>query len=54
MMREHLDLTLAEAVARLTGEHRADIRAYDRIHRQILGMADMLSDGIVAQFPKRF
>ena len=53
MMREHLDLTLAEAVA-LTRDHRADIRAYDRIHRQILGMADMLSDGIVAQFPKRF
>ena len=54
MMREHLDLTLAEAVAHLTRDHRADIRAYDRIHRQILGMADMLSDGIVAQFPKRF
>jgi hypothetical protein len=54
MMREHLDLTLAEAVAHLTGDHRADIRAYDRIHRQILGMADMLSDGIVAEFPQRF
>jgi hypothetical protein len=54
MMREHLDLTLAEAVAHLTRDHRADIRAYDRIHRQILGMADMLSEGIVAQFPKRF
>jgi hypothetical protein len=54
MMREHLDLTLEEAVANLTGDHRTDIRAYDRIHRQILPMADMLSDGIVAQFPKRF
>ena len=54
MMREHLDLTLVEAVAHLTRDHRADIRAYDRIHRQILGMADMLSDGIADQFPKRF
>jgi hypothetical protein len=54
MMREHLDLTLAEAVAHLENDHRADIRAYDRIHRQILRMADMLSDGIAAQFPKRF
>jgi hypothetical protein len=54
MMREHLDLTLAEPAAQLTGDHRADIRAYDRIHRQILGMAEMLSDGIAAQFPKRF
>jgi len=54
MMREHLDLTLAEAVAHLKGDHRADIRAYNRIHGQILSMADMLSDGLVAQFPKRF
>jgi hypothetical protein len=54
MMREHLDLTLKEAVAHLGQRHRTDIRTYDRIHRQILGMADMLSDGIAAQFPKRF
>ena len=54
MMREHLDLTLAEAVAHLEGDHRTSIRTYDLIHRQILKMADMLSDGIAAQFPKRF
>ena len=54
MMREHLDLTLTEAVAHLEQRHRVDIRTYDRIHRQILEMADMLSDGIAAQFPKRF
>ena len=54
MMREHLDLTLTEAVAHLERDHRTDIRAYDRIHRQILTMADMLSDGIAAQFPGRF
>ena len=54
MMREHLDLTLTEAVAHLERDHRTDIRTYDRIHRQILAMADMLSDGIVAQFPNRF
>ena len=54
MMREHLDLTLTEAVAHLERKDRRDIRAYDRIHRQILKMADMLSDGIAAQFPQRF
>jgi hypothetical protein len=54
MMRDHLDLTLKEAVAHLERRHRADIRTYDRVHRQILAMADMLSDGIAAQFPKRF
>lgn len=54
MMREHLDLTLAEAVARLEGRYADDIAAYDRVHTGILAMADMLSDGIVAQFPARF
>lgn len=54
MMRDHLDLTLAEALARLEGRFVDDIAAYDAIHGQILHMADMLSDGIVAQFPGRF
>ena len=54
MMREHLDLTLAEAVARLEGRYTDDISIYDDVHVQILHMADMLSDGIIAQFPAKF
>jgi hypothetical protein len=54
MMREHLDLTLQEASARLNGDWAADIAAYDQIHLQALHMADMLSDGIVSHFPKSF
>ena len=54
MMAGHLEWTLAEASARLNGDWSADIAAYDRIHRDILHMADMLSRGIIAQFPGRF
>ena len=54
MMKTHLDETLKEAVDRLNGRFAADVRDYDAVHRSILEMADMLSDGIVAQFPARF
>ena len=54
MLREHLRLTTAEAVARLEGDWEADVDAYDAIHHHALGMADVLSTGIVKQFPRRF
>lgn len=54
MMKSHLDLTLEEAAARLGGDYAADIAAYDKVHTDILHMADMLSDGIMHQFPRRF
>jgi hypothetical protein len=53
-MTTHLDTTLDEAVARLTGDWTADVAAYDRVHVHILHMADILSDGIIAQFPSAF
>ncbi len=54
MMKAHLDRTLDEAVARLQGRYADDIAAYEAIHADILEMADMLSDGIIDQFPNRF
>jgi hypothetical protein len=54
MMRDHLRLTTNEALARLRGDWPADVAAYDQIHLQALEMADMLSIGIVNQFPRWF
>lgn len=53
-MHRHLALTTQEAVARLQGNWTGDVAAYDRVHVHILHMADMLTAGIVAQFPARF
>ena len=54
MMHDHLNLTNDEAAAQLKSDWKGSIDAYDKIHEQILRMADMLSSGIVAQFPKQF
>ena len=54
MMRDHLDATTREAVARHQADWGADVAAYDAVHVQALAMADMLSSGIIAQFPRLF
>jgi hypothetical protein len=54
MMHRHLKLTTDEAVAELSGKYGASVAAYDQVEQEILGMADMLSTGIIHQFPHRF
>jgi hypothetical protein len=53
-LRTHLRLTTDEAVARIQGNWRADVAAYDKIHVHALHLSDLLAAGIVKQFPKRF
>lgn len=54
MMKGHLDLTLQEAAQQLGGDYAASVATYDQVETEILHMADMLSAGIVAQFPSTF
>ncbi len=53
MMHDHLQVTTSELEARLSKDWKADVAAYERVHGQILKMADMLSDGIARQFPEK-
>jgi hypothetical protein len=53
-MKEHLDQTLAEAVDELNGNYAASVADYEAIHLHRLAMADLLSSGIMHQFPARF
>ena len=50
----HLSLTKQEAVARLQKDWAADVDAFDQIFTEIMTVADVLSDGIMKQFPDRF
>ncbi len=54
MMKTHLDLTLEEATARLSGDYAADVVAYDKVYDELMMMSDMLSEGIALQFPDKF
>lgn len=54
MMYMHLNLTAAEALARKQHNYDADVTAYDNVHNEILKMADMLTEGILKQFPNKF
>jgi hypothetical protein len=54
MMRDHLDLTLQEASDQLGGDFAASVADYDAVETEILHMADVLSSGIIKQFPNKF
>lgn len=54
MLDNHLKLTTDEAVARLSGNYPEDIASFDKVRMQANLMADMLSEGIMKQFPNKF
>lgn len=54
MLHKHLEFTTREMVSRLEKNWVADIQAYDNGHAHMLMFADVLTNGIVKQFPDRF
>jgi hypothetical protein len=54
MMKEHLDQVIEQAVDELSGDYAGSARAYGPYISHILDMADMISGGIIKQFPARF
>lgn len=54
MLQKHLDLTTGEVVARITKDWAKDIASYDQGHAHMLMFADVLTDGIIMQFPEKF
>ena len=54
MMNIHLTQVIQQGVDELTGNYLADARAFAPYIRHILDMADMISSGIISQFPARF
>ncbi len=54
MFYEHLALTKAEALAFLNKDYEAGVKLYDKIEKEALEMADMITKAIVQQFPQVF
>ena len=54
MLYDHLAMTKQEAVDMLTQNYADSIATFDNIERQALEMADMMTTGIVNQFPDIF
>lgn len=54
MLYNHLAMTKSEAVDILTQKYADSISMFDRIEQEALAMADMMTQGIVKQFPQYF
>lgn len=54
MLNKHLELTTGEVTSRLKKDWTADIGYYDSNHDHMLKFSDMLTIGIIQQFPNKF
>lgn len=54
MLYHHLELTTGEVTSRLEDNWETDIEFYDENHIHMLEFSDVLTNGIVKQFPDKF
>ena len=54
MLYKHLQFVTDQVVARLNHDWKADINAYDKGEEHMIHFADILSEGIIKQFPDKF
>ena len=53
MLHKHLDFVTAQVVARINKIWKADVEAYDKGEDHMIEFADVLSEGIIKQFPEK-
>ena len=54
MLYKHLQLLTDQVVARINKDWNADIEAYDKGEDHMIMFADVITDGIIKQFPQKF
>lgn len=54
MLQKHLQFVTNQVVARLNKDWKADVEAYDKGEDHMIKFADIVSDGIIKQFPEKF
>ncbi|RDY23470.1 glycosyltransferase [Romboutsia maritimum] len=54
MLYKHLQFVTDQVVDRLNNDYKADIEAYDKGESHMIMFADVLTDGIIKQFPQKF
>jgi LysM repeat protein len=54
LLHDHLAMTKQEAVDYITKDFAGSVATFDRIEKEALEMADLMSTGIIQQFPRFF